>query len=670
MAQDTGTLLLSVQEFEALGVDPSLGRTVTELLRTELGRSSRLRLLEETGRLYRMQRESARLRELFSERSLRRLGELLESRFVLTGSVSGLDSLISVTARVVNAETGEVLAAETVEHTGGVASLGSSVRSLSRKLLAHFPLTGLVTASRGDTLTADLGLADGVLPGQELTVADFAEKTSGIDTRSRRSARFRVLEALDRSCTLVPAAPRARGIFPVGATVIAAEGPLELLSRAGGRKPTESPLTNEKGFGSVTVETEPPAALAVLAGLDVGRTPVRVSQLAAGRHQLYLYLEGYREVFDSVTVVPETVQDYHFTLNRLTGTLRIFTAQPDVSLRVDTLELSVAGTGSVTLKDFPAGEHSIEARKPGYKTWRKTVAVDFAQDSTLRIELEPYPGSLLVNSVPQQADIFLDGVFTGKKTPWSLVHLDTGAHNIRVSLPGIGSAVDTVEIQPGRDETVELKLREGWFGYEPAGMMLIPAAVMELAGGDSVKVDSFYIDRHEVTNRAYALYLEATGAKPPPQWPGGRIPEGRENHPVVNVTWEEAARFAAWTGKRLPSEDEWEMAAMGIRFRKFPWGDSYRPGTANIWSEGRGGTVEVGSYPDDISVYGIYDMMGNVAEWVDSWTDGNQRYRTFRGGSFYVNQDDPSLASRDGHYPISRNLYVGFRCARDLHVNR
>ncbi|HLA41034.1 MAG TPA: PEGA domain-containing protein, partial [Candidatus Glassbacteria bacterium] len=434
----------------------------------------RLRLLEETGRLYRLQRESARMRELFSEGSLRRLGELLESRFVLTGAVSGLDSLITVTARVVNSETGEVLAAETLEHTGGVASLGSPLRNLSARILSHFPLTGRVTATRGDTLIADVGLADGILPGQELTGADFSVKESGIDSRRGRSARYRVLDAADRSSTLVPVSPRAGEPFPVGATLVSVGGLDELLAPTGGRKQSGLPLASAGGFGTVTVETEPPGALTALAGLDVGRTPVKVSQLAAGRHPLYLYLPGYEEVFDSVTVVPETVQDYSYKLSQLTGTLRIFTSQPDVSLRVDTLELEVTGTGSVTLEDFPAGRHRIEARKRGYKTWSETVEVDFAKDSTLTIDLEPYPGSVLVNSEPPGADIYLDGEFTGKKTPWSLVRLKTGPHLVRLSIPNYGSVADTVQIKPGEDQTVLLELCQGWFGYQPAGMALIP----------------------------------------------------------------------------------------------------------------------------------------------------------------------------------------------------
>jgi len=669
-AKETPAVLLSVQDFEPIGVDRALALSVSDLLRSELGRSARLRLLEETGRLYRLQRESARFRDLFSEGSLRRLGELLESRFALTGSVSRLDDMIMLTARVINAESGEVLASEVTEHRGGLSGIGSAVRSLARRVLAYFPLTGQVVEVRGDTLVTDIGLVDGILPGQELTVADMEVRQTGLAAAPLRSARYRVSDAGDRKCSLVPIIRGARHDFGAGARVVAVGG-LEALLRPGVQKKSNGFAGLDKtDFGAVLIQSKPEGALAILAGLDVGRTPVKVSQLAAGRHELILSLPGYIEIFDSVTVIPETLQEYNFELQRQTGRLTIITSQPDVSLRIDTLELAVEGTGQVVLEDFPAGAHRIEARKQGYKTWRQTVQLSFEQDSTLEIRLEPYPGSLLVSSKPGGADIYIDGVFTGKVTPWRLARLESGLRVIRTSITGYGAAVDTVEVAPGKDVTVELTLQEGWFDYAPVGMVLVPGGELVYPQGDTVLVDSFYIDLYEVTNRAYAYFISATGHKPPAYWKDGMAPPGEEEHPVVGVSFEDAARFAAWAGKRLPAEEEWELAAMGNTVRKFPWGESYRPGTANIWSEGLNHTVAVGSYPEDRSPFGLYDVVGNVAEWVDSWLGLQKLYRTYRGGSYYVNITDPSLLSRDGHYPNSGNKYVGFRCARDVHVRR
>ena len=669
-AKETPGVLLSVQDFEPIGVDRTLAHSVSDLLRSELGRSARLRLLEETGRLYRLQRESARFRDLFSEGTLRRLGELLESRFVLTGSVSRFEGVLVLTARVINAESGEVLASEVAEHRDGVSKIGATVRSLARRVLAYFPLTGRVVEARGDTLVADIGLVDGILPGQELTVADMEVRETGLATKPLRSARYRVSDAGDWRCSLVPLVRGMKHSFGAGSRVVAVGG-LETLLRPGERKKDTGTVELDKAsFGAVLIQSEPEGALAILAGLDIGRTPVKVSQLAAGRHELIISLPGYTEIFDSVTVIPETLQEYNFELQQQTGRLTIFTSQPDLSLRIDTLEFAIEGTGQVVLEDFPAGAHRIEARKQGYKTWRRTVEISFEQDSTLEIRLEPYPGSLLVSSEPSGGDIYIDGVFTGKVTPWRLARLESGPRVIRVSITGYGAAVDTVEVAPGKDITLELTLQEGWFDYAPIGMALVPAGQLVYPEGDTVRVDSFYIDLYEVTNRAYAYFISATGYKAPAHWKKGIVPPGEEEHPVVEVSFEDAARFAAWAGKRLSTEEEWELASMGNQVRKFPWGESYRPGAANIWSERLNHTAVVGSYPEDRSTFGLYDVVGNVAEWVDSWLGRKKLYRTYRGGSYYVNMTDPSLASRDGHYPNSKIKYVGFRCARDVQSRR
>lgn len=666
-ARATGGVLLSVQEMEAVGVAPSLAASVTEMLRAELARSRRLRLLEETGRLYGMQRQSARFRDLVRESSLRRLGELLESRFVLTGSVSRLDSLYILNARVVDSESGEIRASEMIQHGRGVSEIGSAVRRLARNVLTHFPLTGNVTAVSGDTLLTDVGLEDGILPGQEVTVAELAPEDPAAPVWTRgpaRSVRCRVLDATERTSRLVPIVRPPGGPPAAGATVIRIEGGLS-DERANGSAAPDRPASGRK-TGAVAIETSPPGALVILAGLDAGRTPVRMSDLSPGRHQVVIGLEGYKQIEDSVLVVPDEVGNYVFELERRTGRLTIFTRQSDVTVRVDTLTFEVRGVGRITLEDFPEGLHRIRASRPGFEDWSEQVEVNFNRDSTLVIDLKPHPGSLTVQSVPPGANIILDGVFTGRVTPWSLVRLGAGEHVISLVLPGYGAAQETVSVEPGVDRSVELELKRGWFGFEPVGMTLVPAGDLFLPDGRSVRVDSFYIDIHEVSNRDYAYFVSATRRRPPAHWKGQTPPEEILDHPVVNVSWEDAAAFAAWSGKRLPTEDEWERAAMGDSPRAFPWGESYLPGSANIWSEGHGGTTTVGSAPRDKSPFDVYDMVGNAAEWVDAWLERDRKHRVYRGGSFYVNQDNPSLLSRDGTYPVSRYGFVGFRCARDV----
>jgi sulfatase-modifying factor enzyme 1/PEGA domain-containing protein len=665
-------MLLSVDEFKAIGVDRSVAASVGEILRAELARSKRLGLLEETGRLYRLQRNSVRFRALMAEKNLLRLGELLESSRVLTGSVSRLDSLLIITARVVDAESGVTLAGEVVEHAAGPGKLGGAVRNLARKILAHFPLTGIVLEVRGDTLVAGLGLADGLLPGQELTVLDLKEETSDRPEWSRdpvHSARVKVADLDDKTCRLLPLIPGAAEGLGLGATVVSVvnAGFDDFLTGSENKTSSSADDKKEEAFGSVLVESYPEGALASISGLDLGRTPVRVAHLAPGRHPLMLYLSGYKVIEDSVEAVPGTLQKYKFMLERRTGRLTIITNQPDVTLLIDTLELTVSGTGIVTLEDFPAGDHRLRASKLGYQTYQQKLVIGFARDTTLEVKLKPHPGSLLVNSSPTEAGIFIDGVRIDKLTPWRLTHLPAGEHVVRVVLPGSGAAVDTVDLAPGKDITLDLEIRPGWYDYQPVGMVAVPA------GRDSL-LEDFYLDSHEVTNRQYAYFISATGHRPPKHWRDGAFVAGEENLPVVNVSYEDAQRFASWAGKRLPTEREWECAAFGGKEKKYPWGDSFRPGGASVWSEGLGGPAPVGDFPEDVSPCGVYDMVGNVSEWVDAWTGGESGqenlYRVYRGGSYYINDTDPSLFSRDGHYPNSSNRYIGFRCARDKHLRR
>jgi formylglycine-generating enzyme required for sulfatase activity len=225
-------------------------------------------------------------------------------------------------------------------------------------------------------------------------------------------------------------------------------------------------------------------------------------------------------------------------------------------------------------------------------------------------------------------------------------------------------------------------------------MILIPAGEFVMGSDKSnaekpphtVYLDSFYIDRYPVTNTDYQYFVLATKHAPPAHWQNGKIPSGKEMHPVVNVSWNDATAYAQWIGKRLPTEAEWEKAASWDDRKKekrvYPWEGNFDASKCNSQEAGIGDTTPVGKYsPQGDSFYGIADMAGNVWEWCTDWYDENYyknspkenpmgassgQYRVLRGGSWGSSDYYARSANRGGDSPDVIVNYIGFRCARSL----
>jgi formylglycine-generating enzyme required for sulfatase activity len=130
-----------------------------------------------------------------------------------------------------------------------------------------------------------------------------------------------------------------------------------------------------------------------------------------------------------------------------------------------------------------------------------------------------------------------------------------------------------------------------------------------------VDLPGFWIDVVPVTCTQYKRFCDATGHHPPKYWADGNIPDDHQNHPAVDVSWEDVLAYCSWVGKRPPYETEWEKAARGTDGRIWPWGNVYREECGNIDRGFAAGTRPVGSFPDGASPYGCLDMAGNVFEW-------------------------------------------------------
>lgn len=137
---------------------------------------------------------------------------------------------------------------------------------------------------------------------------------------------------------------------------------------------------------------------------------------------------------------------------------------------------------------------------------------------------------------------------------------------------------------------------------------------------EPVWLPTFYIDVYPVTNAEHARFVAATGHTPPQHWTDGRPPEHMSDHPVVFVTWNDAAAYAEWAGKSLPSGQQWEKAARGTRGTVYPWGDQPTPAKCNVRENGVGSTTAVDCYQSGVSPYGVFDMCGNIWEWCSTET--------------------------------------------------
>jgi formylglycine-generating enzyme required for sulfatase activity len=216
---------------------------------------------------------------------------------------------------------------------------------------------------------------------------------------------------------------------------------------------------------------------------------------------------------------------------------------------------------------------------------------------------------------------------------------------------------------------------------DEVSMVLIPGGkyVMGTTDGDpdekpvhEVFIDSFYIDEHEVTVGQFKKFMDKTGHPKPTYWQ----PElDRLNDPVAGVSWRDAAAYASWAGKRLPTEAEWEYAARGGRTQgKYPWGDAADMRYANFNSFG---ILPVKSLnPNE---YGIYDMIGNVWEWCSDWYDKDYyfaspkknppgpvvgTYKVLRGGAWYCDEKEVRLNNRFFALPGNKSYNIGFRCVK------
>ncbi len=182
---------------------------------------------------------------------------------------------------------------------------------------------------------------------------------------------------------------------------------------------------------------------------------------------------------------------------------------------------------------------------------------------------------------------------------------------------------------------------------------------------EQINIQGFYIDRYEVTNAQYKQFVEATRYPPPLNWENGTYPLGSSKHPVTFISWDDAHAYARWAGKRLPTAEEWEISSRGGNGRIFPWGETFDVQHINI-NHTQNGPAPVGSHPDDVSSYNVYDLGGNVMEWTLTQYEGNKDFFVLKGGSWAGKPFEARGANKVPGEAIYQLSHIGFRCAKSV----
>lgn len=296
---------------------------------------------------------------------------------------------------------------------------------------------------------------------------------------------------------------------------------------------------------------------------------------------------------------------------------------------------------------------------------------------------------------------FWEGTMKTGKIGWLLSTLGLAAMTslleaAEVQLPSDMAYVATGPSVMGLDKERKPESTTKMTLYQKRMNMPWSAAAFDDEGpAHMVMLDAYMIDKYEVSNRQYGEFMKAMQHQAPAYWDDPRL--NKPEQPVVGVNWHDAKAFCEWKGKRLPTEAEWEKAARGPAGSLYPWGNDFDPSKANFGKQHEA-TMPVDAYPQGASYYGVYNMAGNVFEWVADWYDphyygrletsvnpigpshpiwlgGTGTYvdrltvgekRVIRGGSWIAPEGTLRATHRFWNHPLNNSYGVGlgFRCAQ------
>jgi formylglycine-generating enzyme required for sulfatase activity len=355
--------------------------------------------------------------------------------------------------------------------------------------------------------------------------------------------------------------------------------------------------------------------------------------------------------------------------------------------------------GEFTIKAKP-GDHTLKVSLAGKEEIQQNVTLATGPLSRIEARLADTSGSIKLHTLAA-AGIALDGVNRGSTDANGelvLAGVLPGAHQLRVTAQGKKDYEQSVSVSAGQETEIQPRLENA--GPPPPGTVRgnpkdgqgyawIPPGSFQMgcSPGDSecsadempphqvTITKGFWLGRTEVTVAAYKKFIGSTGAQIP-EAPDFNASWKNQNLPITNVSWDDAKAFCGWAGGRLPTEAEWEYAA-----RAGSKEELYGPLDEVAWYSGNSGTRahEVGQ--KRANAFGLFDMLGNVWEWVNDWYDdkyyqhspsqappgpASGQFHVLRGGSWALPHSLVRVSFRVGLYPASGNFSFGFRCGGEV----
>ena len=489
------------------------------------------------------------------------------------------------------------------------------------------------------------------------------------------------------------------------------------------------------GWADVTFATQPVGATILVDDEAAGETPATVG-IMAGNHEVVLRKEGFKSWRRSLTTVAGIAKDLtDIHLDEADGLLNVTTRPAGAAVSVDG---RYRGKTPLDIDLAPGSKVEVIVTKPGYTSVSRTISVESRRSRSLHLDLEVRTGVMRISSTPPDAELYVDGKPVGR-TGQSLT-LPAREHAIEIRMAGFTPFRTTILPKPGLPGTLDARLltpEQAKFASYPQAIETFQGASMRLVGPGQFEMGAprreqgrrpnesrhdvrlnrlFYIAQHEVTNEQFRAFKpkHTSGAEKYRQL-------GDDKHPAVMLSWEDATGYCNWlsgkdglpfayvlkdgaivlamppnTGYRLPTEAEWAWVTRysgGAEQRKYPWGNRMPPGggagnyadesarsiLSNVISNYNDGfpiTAPVGGF--QANPIGIFDLGGNVAEWVndrygiyadvrsvetDPVGPAEGQYHVIRGSGWrHSSIGELRLAYRD--FGDRGRLDVGFRIAR------